>query len=158
MAMNHPPPRGPQLELAGDLSVAFVNTIGARDNNRQLGARDYAELLAWGQKVDLLSAPEAERLRQRVTEQPEAAAEAYAQAAEFRLNLFELFRATAMEKELPDKHFTAFNEALGAALPALRMVRSEPGVAWGWTGDEDALSTQTVKLTRASSRLQAGVL
>ena len=33
----------------------------------------------------------------------------------------------------------AANEALGAALPALRMVRAEQGVTWGWAGDEDAL-------------------
>ncbi len=35
-------PRSPQLELAGgELSVAFLNTAGARPDNRQLGVSSY---------------------------------------------------------------------------------------------------------------------
>ncbi|MCP5110919.1 MAG: hypothetical protein GY953_08805 [bacterium] len=139
MARKHPPPRGPQLDLAGNLSVAFVNTVGARDDNRQLGISSYPELLAWSQQAGTLSALEAERLRQRALEQPEAAAAAYEQVAAVRLNLFELFRATAMERQLPDKDLRAANEALRDALPALRMVPAEQGITWGWAGDENAL-------------------
>ena len=45
------PPRGPQLELAGDLSVAFVNTAGARDKKRQQPVTTYAELLIWSKQA-----------------------------------------------------------------------------------------------------------
>ena len=139
MARSQPSPRGPQLDLAGALSVAFVNTAGARENNSQLGIRNYPELLAWGQQASLLSALEVDRLHRRATEQPEEAAAVYTRAAALRSHLFKLFLATGASKELPPEDFAAANEALAAAMPALRMVRAERGVTWGWAGDDDAL-------------------
>ncbi len=82
------PPRGPQLELAGALGVAFANTAGAREENRQLGFRSYGELLAWGQQVGAVSALEAERLRKLAAERPEAAAAASERAVAVRSSLF----------------------------------------------------------------------
>ncbi len=119
--------------------MAFVNTTGARDDNQQLGIGSYPELLAWSQAAGVLSVPEAERLRRRAAAAPEEAAAAFARVAKVRLSLFRIFLATGAGRELPEEDLAAVNEALGAALPALRMARAEQGVTWGWAGDEDAL-------------------
>ncbi len=134
-----PPPRGPQLELAGALGVAFVNTAGAREENRQMGFRSYAELLAWSQQVGVTPAAQAERLRKRAAERPEEAALVVEKVIALRSSLFRLFLATGAGRQLPAEDFAAVNEALALALPALRMVPAERGVEWGWAGDEDAL-------------------
>ncbi len=139
MPRSKPPPRGPQLDLAGSLPVAFVNTASARDDNRQKGVRSYLDLLAWSQQVGLVSAPEAERLQRRASEQPDEAAQVFARVAAVRSCLFRIFLAQGTGRELPHEDFAAVNEALGAALPALRLVPAEQGVAWGFTGDENAL-------------------
>lgn len=139
MARKQLPSRGPQLELAGDLGVAFVNTAGAREENQQLGIRDYGQLLAWGQQVGVVSAAAAERLWRLAAERPEEAVAAYERAKKVRSALFRLYLAVGAGRQLPAEDFAAVNEALGKALPALRMVMAECGVQWGWAGDEDTL-------------------
>ncbi len=139
MARKQPLLRGPQVELGGDLCVAFVNTAGAREHNRQLGFSSYPELLTWGQQVDLLSLLDVERLSRRAAELPEEAAAVLARALKLRSCLFRLFLAIGASKPPPPEDFAAVNEALARALPALRMVPTEGGVEWGWAGDENAL-------------------
>ena len=141
MARKPPPPRGPQLDIAGDLGVAFVNTGAARDKNRQQGIANYAELLAWSQQVGVLQAHDAERLAARATSEAEAEAAraVYAQAERARRAVARLFIATQLEKELPADALSSFNEALAGTLPAVRLTPAEQGVAWGFAGDADAL-------------------
>lgn len=138
-ARKTPPPRGPQLKLAGALCVAFVNTAGARPNNRQQGVASYAELLTWGQQAGVLSTLDAERLRRLAAERPEDAETVYAFAARLRLVLARLFNASATGKGLPQKDLDELNVALGEAFLAQRLVAGESGLVWGWAGDEDAL-------------------
>jgi len=135
-----PPPRGPQLEMAGALCVAFVNTASARPNNTQQGVANYAELLIWGQQVGVLSTLDGERLRRLAAERPQDAAAVYAAAAKLRLVLIRLFHASRKGKDLPQADLDAFNAALAEALPAQRLVRGgDSGLTWGWAGDAAAL-------------------
>ncbi|MCP3957487.1 MAG: hypothetical protein GY719_06510 [bacterium] len=153
MARKQPPPRGPQLELAGALGVAFVNTAGAREENRQVGVRSYAELLVWSQQVGVVSAAEAERLRQLAAERPDEAAAVYERAVKVRSVLFRLFLATGTKRQLPPEDLATANEALARALPALRMVPAEQGLQWGWAGDEGALDRMLWPLLFSAAEL-----
>ena len=146
-------PRGPQLELAGDLSVAFVNTAAARGKNRQQGVASYAELLTWSQQAGLLQAVQAERLGTSADERPEAAAAALALALEVRGALGRLFIALQAQQELPANDLRTFNDALAAALPAARVVAGDQGLAWGWTGDEHALDRMLWPVLHAAAEL-----
>jgi len=139
MARKKPPPRSPQLKLAGAFCVAFVNTAGARPDNGQQGVEDYGELVTWGQQAGVVSALEAERLRRLATERPADATAVLARAASLRVVLSRLFLAMMRGKDLPRPGLDAFNAALREALPALRVVPGEIGVTWGWEGDEEAL-------------------
>lgn len=139
MAKRNPSPRDPQLELAGALSVAFVNTAGARDNNRQQGVASYADLVTWGQQAGALSTNEAERLRRLAAERPQDAEAVFARAFKLRYALARIFLATFYDRDLDDEDLAAVNAAVAEAMPVLRLVRQEGGVTVGWSGDEDAL-------------------
>jgi len=139
MPRKKPPPRDPQLDLAGALCVAFVNTAGARDNNRQQGLKSYAELVTWGQQAGVLSANEAERLRRVASERPEDAEAVYARAAKLRHALARIFVATFLDKSPDDANLGTVNAAVAEATRVLRLVPQDSGVAVGWSGDDDAL-------------------
>ncbi len=132
-------PRGPQLELAGHLAVAFVNTGAARDKNRQLGVTSYAELLTWSQQVDLLSAAEAEELRRAAAARPEDAEAVLERAVDVRDALGHLFVALHLEKELPADALGTLNRALTEDVPAAHLIPGEQGLTWGWAGESQAL-------------------
>ncbi len=153
MVRKTPPPRGPQLELANDLCVAFVNTAGAREDNRQQGIESYRELLAWSRTVGTVSSPEAVRLGSRATEQPELAAEVWASTRELRSTLFRLFLAVMADKELPAADLDLVNEAVGRALGAARMFPGEKGLTLAWAGDEDAFERVLWPVLHAAMQL-----
>lgn len=139
MARRKPRPRGPQIDLAGNLGVAFVNTTGAAENNRQVGIKSYADLLSWGQQVGTLSTLEAERLGRLAAQRPADAEAAFAKAAKMRSALFRIFSAIMKGQQPPQDDLDLVNQALSEALAAGRMVHGEEGVTWGWAGDENAL-------------------
>ncbi len=138
MAKKPKPPRGPQLELAGDLGVAFVNTASAEDWNFQQGFGNYTELLIWGQQAGVLDARAAERLRRLSAEQPADAEAVAARAVELRKNLFRVLLSIAKKEDPDPAHLEELNAALTRSLPALRVVPGESGLTWGWGGEEDA--------------------
>ncbi len=132
------PPRGPQLEIASELGVAFVNTAGAGKRNRQQGIASYADLVTWSRQVGTLSAFEAESLRRRAAERPEEAGPVFARAARIRSALFRLFVGLMTGEALPAADLDVVNAALQDAMPALRLAPNGEGLGWGWEGDEDA--------------------
>ncbi len=152
MPKKNLPPRGPQLDLAGDLSVAFVNTAGARAKNRQQGVTSYAQLLVWGQQAGTLTALDAERLG-RVAAADPAAAAAFARIDVVRASTARIFLALQFGRPLPEADLEVLNRALAGALPALRVVPGEAGPAWGWAGDEEALERPLWPVLHAAARL-----
>ncbi len=153
MSKNNLPPRGPQLKLAGDLSVAFVNTAGAREKNRQQGITSYAEWLTWGQQAGVLQPLDAERLSQVAAARPRDATAAYARADGLRAAMARMFVALQTEKELPAGDLRTFNDALSEALPALRLVPGDPGPTWGWAGAENALDRMLWPVLHSAAEL-----
>lgn len=153
MAKKQLPPRGPQLEIAGDLAVAFVNTAAARDVNRQQGVGSYPDLLTWSQQVSILQAHDAERLAAKAAEDPAAAQVAFAGADKTRRALMRLFIAMQLEKALPPGELEIFNRALGKMLPAARVVPCEQGLAWGFAGDDGALDRMLWPVLFAAAEL-----
>ncbi len=153
MARKKPAPRGPQLKLAGALAVAFVNTAGARHDNRQLGVTDYAELLVWAQQAGVASASEAEGIARRAAGQPEEAEAIYGGAVSLRNALFRIFVSVMAGKESPPADLGAVNQALAAAMPALRLVPGENGITWGWADDGSALDRMLWPVLHSAAQL-----
>lgn len=132
-------PRSPQLELAGELCIAFVNTAGARDANRQLGVGDYADLLAWGQQAGTVSVSEVEGLRARAAERPQEAEAVYARAVGLRSALARAFLAIGADRVIAVADLDIVNGELAGAMASTRLVPGDPGITWGWGGDPQAL-------------------
>ncbi len=155
MAKKNPRPRGPQLELAGDLAVAFVNTARARKKNWQLGFTTYPELVAWAQQAEALPAMEAEILHQEASARPEDAQFVVEQAIEVRTALAELLDAMLRQQPLPADPLARFNQSLTEGLPAARMVPGSTGLTWGWGGDPRALERVLWPTLLASANFMA---
>ena len=139
MPKKTPTRRDPQLALAGSLCVAFVNTAGAREINRQAGAATYAELLSWSLSAGVLPAAEVERLRLRAAEESAEARAVFAWASEFRSALARIFLAVGAGKTATPKDLATVSDAWIATLPAVRLVPDDPGIDFAWNGNHDAL-------------------
>lgn len=153
MAKNAKPHRGPQLELAGDLGVAFVNTASERDWNFQQGVRDYAGLLIWGQQAGVIRGVDAERLSRLASERPAEAEAVAARALQLRADLFRVFVIFAKERLPAPADLETLNAALAEALPALRVVPGDSGLTWDWGGDENALDRVLWAAVRSAAEL-----
>lgn len=147
-------PPGPQLELAGALSVAFVNTAAARwPENSQLGVASYADLLNWGRRAGLLSASEAERLSKVARERSEEADAVLARALELREALRRIFQALRAGRPAPEDALQRLNTALREAFSHAALgsdVLGEEGLSLGWTGSEDALDRILWEVARSA--------
>lgn len=119
------------------MSVAFVNTAGARDDNRQLAVDGYADLLTWSRQAGLLTAREAELLRQQATR--DASQAVFAAAETVRSALSRTFSAIVVGKVPAAADLAAVSGELARWMPALRLVPGEHGVTWSWAGGEDDL-------------------
>ncbi len=145
--------RGPQLELAGELCVAFVNTAGARKNNRQLGVGSYAELLAWGQQAGLVSASETERLKQGSAERQEEAEAVFASAAVLRSALTRIFFSIAADRAMAPDDLDVVNQAFAKAMSWARLVPTESGMTLGWAGNDHTLDRMLWPVLHSVSNL-----
>ena len=139
MPKREKPPRGPQLDIAGSLGVAFVNTTAATPGNYQLGIETYADLLTWARQAGGVQGTEAEHLQHLAAEFPEEAQAVVTRALLLRSSLFRIFVAMAKQEQPALSDLGSVNNALAGALPAMRLVLGETGPTWGWGGDEDAL-------------------
>ncbi len=140
MAKREPQqPRGPQLEIASELGVAFVNTSSARKHGGQQGIASYSDLVTWCRQVGTVSASEAESLRHRAAERPAEAEQIFARAASIRSALFRLFLALSTGAEAPAEDLAQVNVALRDALSSLCLASNGEGLAWAWEGDRGAL-------------------
>ncbi len=146
-----PPPRGPQLHLAdGELSVALVNTAGARPDNRQQGVDNYDQFLTWCHQAGALSAHETERMRRLAAERPAEARAAFAVITTVRSTLAHSFLASQRQKPPAQEILDAFKDALADSSLAMHLVATETGVDWTWTGDEDALDGMLSPILRSA--------
>ena len=132
-------PRGPRLELAGSLCVAFVNTAAPRPDNAQQGVGSYAELLIWGRQTHILSVAEAERLAQIARERPADAAAVLSRAVELREALRRIFRALWSHVPPPDDALRLLNGALREVLSQASLGPGKESLTLGWSAPEDAL-------------------
>lgn len=118
--------------MAGDVSVAFVNSARVRDKNRQLGFKTYPELVQWTLQAELLPPLEAGRLLAEAETRPEDAQTVAERALELREALRQMMEAMLDEQPLPTEPLAHFNQALAEAMAAIRVVPGPTGLAWDW--------------------------
>lgn len=132
-----------ELERAGWLCVAFVNTAAPRREGRA-GLRalraepfaDYASALEWAQRMGIAGAADAERLGRLAAEEPQRAGAAAARARQLRDALLQALTRLATGQRPTPESLAILNAHLETALAARRVVPGGDGFRWDWGGDE----------------------
>ncbi len=151
-----PPPRSPQLELAGEPCVALVNTASARPDNRQLGVSSYDGFVTWSLAAGTVLADRAGWLRRRAAERPAEAEAAFALVAKCRSSLTHGFLATQRQEPAAETHFEALNLALAESSLVPRLVATETGFTWAWVGDPEALDSLLAPILNSALKVVIG--
>jgi predicted RNA-binding Zn ribbon-like protein len=116
---------------------------------------DYAALLAWSRRLDLVRAAEAAALRKAATARPAEAARVLAKALDLRDAIYRLFTAQATDTTPPRAALARFNRHLAEALFHAALAPAGDGFAWRWAGEPDALDRPLWPLARAAAELLA---
>jgi len=147
------PGQGPFELSGGDLCLDFANTWGDRGRPESDDLRTYPRLLAFARQTGLLDAAGAEGLATRAQAEPAAAQAALRAALDLREALYGIFTARAHDREIPPGDLACLNQALGEALPNLRLGLQGKALAWRWQLDAAPLASPLWPIARAAADL-----
>ena len=137
--------------IGGRLCLDFVNTVDGRKNpspqrksqtpdSLLLGDKlnDYSDLVAWSQHSGIVTAAEAARLIKASKQKPATANAVLNRAIALREALHRIFRATVMDSVPRSTDLETVNDELLKARRNERLISTDQGFRWDWTGDETA--------------------
>ena len=125
----------PDVLPSGKLCLEFANTADWHAAEQPIELiTSYGDLVAWAQRVEMISAESAESLRKHAATQPALAAQIHAWAIELREAIYHIFVA-----------HTAY------ASPEL--VATATGYSWHWRADEKGLDGILWPILRSTARL-----
>lgn len=134
------PHTGTYGATAGRLCLDFANTLASRGSDRQHEwLNSYANLVAWGELVGVLSAETAHRLHREAARHPAQADSVLRQALELREAIYGICSAIAAGASPQAADVNALNVALAQALTHLRLLPKDDVFAWDWSDDAGAL-------------------
>ena len=152
--------------LGGHPSLDFVNTVGAWvvDPNRKGGRNEtvlreklncYADLVAWGRHVDLLTDTEAKQLLRSATQQPKSASIVLKRAINLRGTLYRLFKAVVQQRRSDSLDIQRLNDELLIARDHQILLSSGSKLEWHWTAFDRDLDRVLWPLTIYAAELLA---
>jgi predicted RNA-binding Zn ribbon-like protein len=140
--------------VGGHPALDFANTLGQRaDGAPNEHLVDYAALLAWSRRLDLVTPSEAAALRKAAAAHPAQAARTLAAARALRAAIQSLFTARAIGAAPPRGALARLNRALAAALGHAELAATGDGFGWRWVGAPAALDRPLWPLARAAAAL-----
>lgn len=137
------------LFRGGDLALDFCNTLSADATDR---LTDYAQLVSWSRQRGIVTGPEARRLLDEASSDPDAAREVHRAALALRDAAVRLFTAIAQERSGSRQDLQLLNSWLPRALQWLRIGAGKEGYAWEWEGSR-ALERMLFPVVRAAADL-----
>ncbi|MCX6047885.1 MAG: ABATE domain-containing protein [Chloroflexi bacterium] len=134
--------------------LEFANTADWHASEQPVETlHSYADLVAWSQRIGILTSGSAEELNQQAARFPLDATTFLGQAIELREAIYRIFRAVTAAQS-PD---VADLEILNARLPAtyshLQIVQSGDHFAWGWRDEEPQLDRLLWPVVRSAADL-----
>jgi predicted RNA-binding Zn ribbon-like protein len=121
--------------IGGVLCLDFANTVDAgRTASPREHLHDFADLVAWGRYVDLLSDEQGTAARQRLERDPERAAADFQQAIALREAIFQTFAAIADGLPVPEAALDLVRARYLESLDAARLAPSDGHFDWSWEG------------------------
>lgn len=139
--------------VGGRLCLDFVNTVDGRRNDTVLGDKleDYSDLVAWSQHSGIITRAEAARLIQESKQKPAGARAVFQRAIVLREALHRIFRATATERVPQSIDVEILNGELLRARNHERLISTDKGFVWEWTGSETALDRMLWSIAHSSA-------
>ena len=125
--------------VGGHLALDFVNTVdGEPDGESGFEfLQGYGDLVAWSERIGVLSEEEAGRLAREAKRSPEEAEAVYLDALELRDTLYGIFRAIAEGGGPPSGSLEVLGGYECRAISRGRLARGDHGFHWEWTDEGD---------------------
>ena len=129
------------LKLSGERSsLDFANTADWHASDHPVESlTSYSDLVAWSQRVGILTDHQAQRLLKKAARRPEDATAVLERAIALREAIYQIFSAISHGHPPPAADLATFNAELSMVLAQSRIVSTAEGFAWDWAGAEDAL-------------------
>jgi predicted RNA-binding Zn ribbon-like protein len=122
------------------LCLDFTNTVNWHASERPIEELPaYDDLVSWAQKVGLLSAPEAQRLKRQAGRRPAEAEAVLERAHTLREAIYRLLAASAHEHDADAADLDLINAELPLSLAHSRLAPTSVGYGLLWKDEPDAL-------------------
>lgn len=145
--------RLPRL-VGGELCLDFANTVGGRGGDLpDEYLFGYADLVAWGTYVGILSEDEAAPLRAAAERHPAEAVEVFAYALALRETLYRAFSAAAQGKIPQQADLDALGRAYCDAMGHARLTPRDGQIGWSWAGRSGELGRVLWPVARSAVAL-----
>lgn len=141
---------------AGNLALDFTNTLSNRlrqDPHDWL--HSYANLVAWGELIGILSNKVSGLLLKGAAEAPDQANRALASALDLRETTYRVFSATVAGRPPRPVDIETLNAFLSQALVHSRIVPEDGAFVWDWNAGEKALDRIIWPVIRSAADLLA---
>lgn len=152
--------------VGGNVSLDFVNTAGGRISNPQKkNGRDYcdafysdklknyADLIAWSLKAELISEKEAKKLLRIAEDKPQAADTVLKRALILRESIYRLFKSSIEGWQPEPEDFEKLNRELSLARNHQKLSAAKSGFVFEWIDRADALDSMLWQISEAATEL-----
>jgi predicted RNA-binding Zn ribbon-like protein len=143
------------FQLSGNhISLDFVNTVDDRATLApKEGLQSYADLVAWGEQTESITANEAMWLVEAGTQRPDEAAEILRETVMVREALFHIFTHIVNEETPREEDLQVFNVVLSRVMSKARIVSREALFIWDWYENAQEMESVLWPVVRASADL-----
>jgi predicted RNA-binding Zn ribbon-like protein len=132
--MNDPEQTEAWSLVAGDLALAFVNTVGGNDSTADLDAiADYEQLLIWSLRAGAIDQDQADRLGRRARRRPDEADQVMQRARRLRTDLYAVFEDLVVGDPVAPA-WIKVRPAVAAAIATSDVVVAGSSATWTWAG------------------------
>jgi predicted RNA-binding Zn ribbon-like protein len=140
--------------VGGRLCLDFANTVSTRTKGlRHEYLTMYGDLVAWGQRTQILAGEETEALLHGAARRPAMAHAALERALELRETIYRIFSAVAGDREPETTDLATLNTTLRETLARLEVHPSPGGFQWTWVADEGDLDRILWPIVRSAADL-----
>jgi predicted RNA-binding Zn ribbon-like protein len=152
--------------IGGALSLDFVNTVNGRTSStdKKTGRdysdaypsdklENYADLIAWSLKAELMDEKEAEKLLQVSEDKPQAANAVLKRAVNLRESIYRLFKSVVEGWQLEAEDLEKLNRELKIARRHQKLSAVENNFFFEWIDRLDALDSMLWQISESAAEL-----
>ena len=136
------------------LCLDFANTLkwrGRGPAEEHLGT--YADLVAWGRKIGLMTDEASAKRKARADRQPHDAAAVHSKAIALRERIYRIFSPIAAGDVPAQADIDQLNADITEAAPHLRVASADGAFAWNWADPAESLESLLWPIVLSAAQL-----